>query len=76
MSMYGMMLSGKYWYLDLLDYLLTLKFIPSKSTPCQFIFVGNKEKIYLPNYEDDMLYFGTNDDETKAFKKLLKKTFN
>jgi hypothetical protein len=46
-SMYGMTLSSKYWYLDLLGFLLTLKFIPSKSMPCLFIKEGKKGGIFF-----------------------------
>jgi hypothetical protein len=37
MSMYGTTLCGKYWYLDLLEYLLELGFRASESIRCLFI---------------------------------------
>lgn len=74
--MYGMTLSGKYWWLDFMEYLLTLQFKPSGSMPCLFILTGRKGKFYVLNYVDDMLYFGTNEEEVKWFEEQLKKPFN
>jgi hypothetical protein len=75
MSMYGMTLSRKYWYLDLLEFLLSLNYKPSKNVPCLFILVGKKGKIYLLNYVDDMLYFGTDNGEVLWFEQVLKSRF-
>jgi hypothetical protein len=66
-SMYGMTLSGKYWWLDLLEFLLSLGFKSSKSVPCLLILTTKDGSIYILNYVDDMLYFGT---------KALQKRFN
>jgi hypothetical protein len=76
MSMYGMTLSGKYWYLDLLEFLLPLNFKPSKNITCLFILIGKKGKIFLLNYVDDMLYFGTDSGEVLWFEQSLKGRFN
>jgi len=46
-SIYGMTLSGKYWWLDLLEFLLSIGFKPSKSVPCLFIFISKEGKIYV-----------------------------
>ena len=35
-SMYGMMLSGKYWYQDLMEFLVSIGFIQSIVTRCLF----------------------------------------
>jgi len=60
MSMYGTMLCGKYWYLDLTEYLLELGFKPSKCVRRLFILVhADDAKIYVLNYVVDMLYFST-----------------
>ncbi len=74
--MYGMTLSGKYWWLDLLEFLLSIGFKPSKSVPCLFIFISKEGKIYVLNYVDDMLYFETNEETTKWFKQQLNNHFN
>jgi len=71
-SMYEMTLSGKYWYLDLLDFLLSLQFKPSKNVPCLFVLVTTKGKIYLLNYVDDILYFGTDQAKMEWFQNSLK----
>jgi hypothetical protein len=41
----GMTLSRKYWYLDLLDFLIILELKPSICIPCLFILIGKKRKI-------------------------------
>jgi hypothetical protein len=76
MSIYGMTLSGKYWYLDLLEFLLSLNFKPSKNIPCLFMLIGKKGKLFLLNYVDDMLYFGTHTEEVLWFENALKGQFN
>jgi hypothetical protein len=58
-SMYGMTLSGKYWWLDLLEFLLSLGFKSSKCVPCLLILISKEGSIYVLSYVDDMLYFGT-----------------
>jgi hypothetical protein len=75
-SMYGMTLSGKYWWLDLLEFLLSLGFKPSKCVPCLLILTTKDGRIYVMNYVDDMLYFGTCDLEVMKFEEDLKKRFN
>jgi hypothetical protein len=37
MSMYGTTLCGKYWYLDLLDFLLEIGFKEGDCVKCSFI---------------------------------------
>jgi hypothetical protein len=75
-SMYGISLSGKYWLLDLLEFLLSLGFKPSKCVPCLLILTTKDGSIYVLNYVDDMLYFGTCDLEVMKFEEALKKRFN
>jgi hypothetical protein len=77
MSMYGTTLCGKYWYLDLTEYLLELGFKPSECVRCLFILVyPNGAKIYVLNYVDDMLYYGTDLDRLRQFEEKLKARFN
>lgn len=77
MSMYGTMLSGKYWYLELQEYLLEIGFKVSENMQCLFI-QHNEDgsKICLLNYVDDMLYFGMDCASAKHFEELLKQHFN
>jgi len=74
-SMYGMTLSEKYCHMDLLDFLLSLKFKPSKNVPCLFMLINKKGK-FLLNYVDGMLFFGTDQEDMKWFKDSLKQRFN
>jgi hypothetical protein len=61
MSTYGTMLCGKYWYLDLMEYLLELGFKASESMRCLFICINaDGDRTSILNYVDDMLYYGTN----------------
>ncbi len=56
-SMYSMTLSGKYWFLDLQDYLTELGFKASSTVPSLCIKEDEKGgKLYVLNYVDDMLY--------------------
>jgi hypothetical protein len=59
MAMYSTTLCGKYWYLDLLDFLKEIGFKEGDCVKCSFIKeFANGSKIYLLNYVDDMLYHG------------------
>jgi len=70
-SMYGMTLSGKYWFLDLQDYLSELGFKPRTTIPSLFIKEDeNGDKLYVLDYVDDMLYYGTNETKVKEFEAL------
>jgi len=76
-SMYGMTLSGKYWFLDLQEHLLQLGFKPSSTVPCLFIKKDKDgDKIYVLNYVDDMLYCGTNDPKVKQYEESMQERFN
>jgi hypothetical protein len=58
MSMYGTTLCGKYWYLDLLDFLQEMGFKEGECVKCLFLKEFNDgSKIYLLNYVGDMLYY-------------------
>jgi len=76
-SMYGMTLSGKYWYLELKEFLESEGFVPSENIKCLFIKqFDDKTILLLLNYVDDMLYLGKNNAHISAFKRQLKQQFN
>jgi len=75
--MYGMTLSGKYWYQDLMEFLVPIGFVQSTVTRCLFFQkYEDGSVIYLLNYVDDMLYFGTSDNTLLAFETSLAERFN
>jgi hypothetical protein len=77
MSMYGTPLCGKYWYLDLTDYLLEIGFKPSKCMRYLFIYTGlDGVRIYVLNYVDDMLYYCKVAAKLKDFEEKLRARFN
>jgi hypothetical protein len=76
MSMYGTTLCGKYWYLDLLEFLKEIGFKEGDCVKCSFIKeFSDGSKIYLLNYVDDMLYHGTDLSKLQAFEKQLGERF-
>jgi hypothetical protein len=77
MSMYDTMLCGKYWYLDLLDFLKQIGFKEGDCVKCLFIKqFPDSLKIYLLNHVDNMLYYGTDAAKVQAFEKELRECFN
>ena len=75
--MYGMTLSGKYWFLDLKEYLLQEGFTASSTVKCLFIkSFDDGSFILVLDYVDDMLYFGSNDDHVTIFEKHLQDRFH
>jgi hypothetical protein len=59
-SMYGMTLSGKFWYIELMEALTNMNFIQSTTIHCLFYKIfPDGSSIYILNYVDNMLYFGT-----------------
>jgi hypothetical protein len=69
-------LSGKYWYLDLLEF-LSVGFMANSSVPCLFVQEGSKgHRIFHLNYVDDMLYYGTCANSLATFEAGLKERFN
>jgi hypothetical protein len=77
MSMYGTTLCGKYWYLDLTEYLLELGFKPSECMHCLFIrtYAGGI-RLYVLNYVDDMLYYCKDPVRLREFEEKLRARFN
>jgi hypothetical protein len=77
MSMYGTTLCGKYWYLDLTEYLLEAGFTPSECMRCLFMQTyANGTKLYVLNYIDDMLYYGKDPEKLIEFEQKLRARFN
>jgi len=77
MSMYGTALCGKYWYLDLLDFLTGIGFKEGDCVKCSFIKeFTDGNKIFLLNYVDDMLYHGTCMKKVQDFKQQLGEHFH
>ena len=76
-GLYGLTLCGKYWHIELLEYLLEIGFKQSKVDPSLMIKRDeNGNYIKLINYVDDMLYYGSSDETEKQFVKDLRKRFN
>jgi hypothetical protein len=69
------MLNGKYWYLDLLDFLLTLQFKPSKCITYLLIVTEKRGRSYLLNYVNDMLNFRT-EMMRSIFCRIMKETIH
>jgi hypothetical protein len=77
MSMYGTTLCGKYWYLDLTEYLLDTGFQASECMRCLFIRVYPDDvRIYVLNYVDDMLYYCRDSAKLREFEEKLRACFN
>jgi hypothetical protein len=71
-AMYGMTLSGKFWYQDLMEFLVSMGF--SQSTVIQCLFFqkySDGSVIFILNYVDDMLYYGTSEQTIVAFETKL-----
>ena len=76
-GLYGLTLCGKYWHIELLEYLLEIGFKQSKVDPSLMI-KRDKDGNYIKliNYVDDMLYYGSSDEMEKQFVKDLRNRFN
>ena len=70
-------MSGKYWHVELLNFLFSKGFVQSKVDPS--LVVRRDEHgnfIKLINYVDDMVYYGNTDGVEKDFVQELKNQFN
>jgi hypothetical protein len=77
MSMYGTTLCGKYWYLDLLDFLWQIGFEEGDCVKCMFTKrFPDGSTLYLLNYVNNMLHYGTDATKVQAFEKELSEWFN
>jgi hypothetical protein len=66
-SMYGMAYSGKYWCLDLKEWLHEEGLAQSRASPCFFCKVfPDGSFIILIVYVEDKLFFGNNEAIAKA----------
>ena len=76
-GLYGLTLCGKYWHIELLEYLLEIGFVQSKVDPSLMI-KRDKDGNYIKliNYVDDMLYYGNSSETEKKFVEDLKNKFN
>ncbi len=75
--MYEMTYSGKYWYLDLKDWLHEEGLTQSRASPCFFCKVypdGSFLKLIV--YVDDKLFFENNESTLREFKDKLAKRFD
>ena len=76
-GLYGLTLCGKYWHVELQEYLTEIGFVQSKVDPSLMIRRDkNGNYIKLINYVDDMLYFGNTTEVEESFVKELKDRFN
>lgn len=76
-AMYGMTLSGKFWYQDLMEFLVSMGFIQSTVIRCLFYQKHpDGSVIFILNYVDDMLYFGNSDQSLLVFEAKLSERFN
>ena len=76
-GLYGLTLSGKYWHVELNEFLIKQGFKQSKVDPCLMIRKEKDEKfIKLINYVDDMLYYGDSENTENQFVNELKSRFN
>ena len=76
-SMYGMTLSGKNWYVELQEWLLSEGFQQSSVIKCFFWKTfPDGSVIKMLDYVDDLLYFGTSLDALKAFEEAIGKRFD
>ena len=75
--MYGMSLSGKYWYQELQEWLLENGFKQSKVIACFFWKkFADGSTIYLLNYVDDCLYYGIREANLRSFEKEISARFD
>jgi hypothetical protein len=68
-AMYGMTLSGKYWYQDCRDWLVSVGFIECPT--CLTLFCRTDKdgsEVWLIIYVDDFLYFGTTEKARRKFE--------
>jgi len=75
--MYGMTLSGKYWWQELQEFLVQEGFAPSTTVPCYFSkHFADGSFIKLLNYVDDLLYCSNSPSYMQAFEESLGKRFS
>ena len=76
-GLYGLTLSGKYWNVELQEFLEEIGFVQSKVDLSLMIMHDKRGNCIKPiNYVDDMLYYGNTVEAEKNFMKELKDRFN
>ena len=76
-SMYGLILSGKFWFEELMDWLLEYGFMQSKVQLSYFWHECTDGMcIHVLDYVNDMLYFGSCTSLHKLFEEALVGCFN
>ena len=73
---YGLAISGRYWYEDLDEYFRSLSFKGSTVEPCIYVRTTCLGAVRLINYVDDTLYFANTDEAEEEFTKQLKARFS
>ncbi|MGH7954550.1 MAG: reverse transcriptase domain-containing protein, partial [Gloeomargaritales cyanobacterium] len=74
-SMYGMIHSGRFWWQELLEWLLSNGFNSSAVHPCLLWKKVGKNVLMVLDYVDDMLYFSTCAKLEKKFQEELSARF-
>ena len=75
-SMYGQTVSGKNWYEELHEFLISKGFMASPNCPSMYTRRNEDGSLMkLLNYVDDMLYFCSNDKELEDFESELSQRF-
>ncbi|MGH7954596.1 MAG: reverse transcriptase domain-containing protein, partial [Gloeomargaritales cyanobacterium] len=74
-SMYGMIHSGRFWWQELLEWLLSTGFVSSSVHPCLLWKKIGDEVMMVLDYVDDMIYFSTHPKLEIQFKKDLSSRF-
>ena len=76
-AMYGMTLSGKYWYEEFKEWLVSIGFNICPTCPVLFTRIeADGTLLRLIVYIDDCLYFSTSDVSREKFQKQLVDRFN
>ncbi|MBW0547082.1 hypothetical protein O181_086797 [Austropuccinia psidii MF-1] len=70
--LYGLKQASRYWYLDISNFLDSIKLKPSKLDPCLFISTDQNWECYVHIHVDDLTILSNNVDQ---FKKLIKARF-
>lgn len=67
-SIYGLKKSPRYWNQRFSDFMQNENFIKSTVDPCLYIKKCDRDTLYALLYVDDLLFFGSNEDDNKNFK--------
>ncbi|MBW0558055.1 hypothetical protein O181_097770 [Austropuccinia psidii MF-1] len=70
--LYGLKQSSRYWYLELANFLKSIRLLPSKANPCLLISNNERWECYVHIYVDDMTVAS---NKIQKFKSLIMKRF-